>query len=178
MEEETWHPWNGAATSAVEDLVRNRFFLAAGLTLFVDLATKVWALRALSEGPIHHGRVSFVLAHNVHGAMGFLHQLPTDYRRGILIATAMLASVAIVFMARRAAPLARFGLALILGGAMGNLIDRALRGAVVDFIDVMLWPGRHWHTFNVADVAIVVGAVLVALNGSRERRTTTGCVVP
>ena len=51
-------------------------------------------------------------------------------------------------------------------------------GAVVDFIDVTLWPGRHWHTFNVADVALVVGAALVALNGSRERPTTAGCVVP
>lgn len=158
--------------------MRNRFFAIAALTLLADLGSKVWALRALANGPIHAGRLSFVLAHNVHGAMGFLHQLPTDARRGILVATGMLASVAIVFMARRAAPLARIGLALILGGALGNLIDRALRGAVVDFIDVTLWPGRHWHTFNVADVAIVVGAALVALNGTREKRTTAGCVVP
>jgi signal peptidase II len=148
--------------------VRARFFATVAITLFLDLATKVWALRALTDGPLSYGRVSFFLARNVHGAMGFLHQLPTDTRRAVLIATGMLASVAIVFMARRAPPVARFGMGLILGGALGNLIDRALRGAVVDFIDVTLWGGRHWHTFNVADVAIVVGAALVAIGGARH----------
>ena len=150
--------------------MRARFFSLVAVTLFFDLASKVWALRTLTEGPVVLGRVSFVLARNVHGAMGFLHQLPTDARRSVLIATAMLASVAIVFLARRATPGARVGMAMILGGALGNLIDRSLRGAVVDFIDVTLWGGHHWHTFNVADVAIVVGAALVALHtGSAHR---------
>lgn len=152
--------------------MRARFFALVAVTLFLDLGTKVWALRALMDGPVIHGRVSFVLARNAHGAMGFLHQLPTDARRAVLLATGMLAAVAIVFMARRAPPVARVGMGLILGGALGNLIDRALRGAVVDFIDVTLWSGRHWHTFNVADIAIVVGAALVAIGGTVATRET------
>lgn len=148
--------------------MRARFFALTAVTLFLDLATKAWALRALDAGPILHGGLNFVLAHNPHGAMGFLRQLPTDARRALLIATSMAASVALVLLARRAAPLARVGLALILGGALGNLIDRALRGAVVDFIDVIYAPGHHWHTFNVADVAVVLGGALVVL-GTRAQ---------
>lgn len=150
--------------------MRTRFFALAGITLFLDLASKAWALRALSGGPMLLGRVNFFLAHNPHGAMGFLRQLPTDTRRALLVVVGMLASVVIVLMARRASPVARVGLALILGGALGNLIDRALRGAVVDFIDVVLWRGHHWHTFNVADVAVVVGAALVALGTNSTHR--------
>lgn len=151
-------------------LVRARFFATVAVTLFLDLATKVWALRTLANGPLRYGRVNFVLAHNPHGAMGLLRQLPTDARRALLVSTGIVASIAIVLMARRAPPVARFGLGLILGGALGNVIDRALAGSVVDFIDVMLTPSFHWHTFNVADVAVVAGAALVALGTTSAHR--------
>jgi len=59
--------------------------------------------------------------------------------------------------------MARFGLALILGGAFGNLIDRAVFGFVVDFVDVY-WGMTHFWAFNVADSAITIGAVLVLLD--------------
>jgi signal peptidase II len=59
--------------------------------------------------------------------------------------------------------LARVGLSLILGGAFGNLIDRAIFGHVVDFVDVY-WGTTHFWAFNVADAAITVGAVLVLLD--------------
>ena len=59
--------------------------------------------------------------------------------------------------------LARFGLSLILGGAFGNLIDRAFVGHVVDFVDVY-WGNSHFWAFNVADAAITVGAILVLLD--------------
>ena len=58
--------------------------------------------------------------------------------------------------------LSRYGLALILGGAFGNLIDRAIAGYVVDFIDVY-WGEAHFWAFNVADAAITIGAALVLL---------------
>ena len=58
--------------------------------------------------------------------------------------------------------LSRYGLALILGGAFGNLIDRAVAGYVVDFVDVY-WGDAHFWAFNVADAAITIGAVLVLL---------------
>ena len=52
---------------------------------------------------------------------------------------------------------------LIIGGALGNLVDRVRYGHVVDFIDVLYWPGKHWPAFNIADSAIVCGAVGLAL---------------
>jgi signal peptidase II len=58
--------------------------------------------------------------------------------------------------------LSRYGLALILGGAFGNLIDRAIAGYVVDFVDVY-WGEAHFWAFNVADAAISIGAILVLL---------------
>jgi signal peptidase II len=142
------------------------FFALTAVTLFADLGTKAWALRALDAGPLHaiEGRLTFTLAHNANGAMGFLRQLPTDARRAVLIAFALLASAALVTMAQRTRDsITRFAFALTLGGALGNLIDRLIRGSVVDFIDVVYAPGRHWHTFNVADVAIVIGAGLLAI---------------
>lgn len=152
------------------------FFSLVAATLLADLGSKTWALRALAEGPKNaiEGRLSFVLAHNHSGAMGFLHQLAPEPRRLLLVAVTMLAAVAMTVAAARTRPeerLLRGGLALILGGAVGNLADRLLRGAVVDFIDVVYAPGRHWHTFNVADVAIVVGAVLMAIAARPTPRT-------
>ena len=58
---------------------------------------------------------------------------------------------------------ARIGLSLILGGAIGNLVDRVWRASVVDFVDVY-WSGWHFWAFNVADAAITIGAVLVFLD--------------
>ena len=159
------------------------FFSLVALTLFADLGSKTWALRALTSGPrtAIEGRLSFVLAHNQSGAMGFLHQLGPEPRRALLIAVALAAAIAMTVFAARTRPeerVLRAGLAMVLGGALGNVIDRALRGAVVDFIDVVYAPGRHWHTFNVADVAIVAGAVLMALAArptphQRGERTAT-----
>lgn len=147
------------------------FFGVATVTLLLDLASKAWASRALAAGPrtVFPGRLNFVLAHNPHGAMGLLHATPDHARRIILVATTVIASVAVVYWARKASGVARVGLSLILGGALGNLIDRVSNGAVVDFIDVVLYGGRHWHTFNVADVAIVVGVLLTAAELGRSR---------
>ena len=91
----------------------------------------------------------------------------------ILISAA--ASVAIVFFSREIAKLRRFeqvAFGLVLGGALGNLIDRVRTGAVVDFIDIGFGSLR-WPAFNVADSAITIGVVLLAVNLlflSRPRR--------
>jgi signal peptidase II len=80
-----------------------------------------------------------------------------------------IASIALVAIAAYATQLgfherlARLGLSLILGGAFGNLIDRAVAGYVVDFVDVY-WGTSHFWAFNVADAAISTGAVLVLLD--------------
>jgi len=64
-------------------------------------------------------------------------------------------------------------LALVLGGAVGNLVDRIARGGVTDFIDVFV-GNHHWHTFNVADSAITVGLVLMAWDAFVPRREPSG----
>ena len=83
-----------------------------------------------------------------------------------MIGIATLALVAISLYARQLGQhekLSRYGLALILGGAFGNLIDRAIAGYVVDFVDVY-WGSTHFWAFNVADSAITIGAILVLLD--------------
>ncbi|WP_273843399.1 signal peptidase II [Rubrobacter calidifluminis] len=62
------------------------------------------------------------------------------------------------------------GCGLVLGGAAGNLADRLLRGEVTDYLDLRFWPLEHWPVFNLADTAIVVGALLLLLASSRRER--------
>jgi signal peptidase II len=82
-----------------------------------------------------------------------------------MIGIATLALIAISLYGRQLGThekLSRYGLALIVGGAFGNLIDRAIAGYVVDFVDVY-WGEAHFWAFNVADAAITIGAILVLL---------------
>jgi signal peptidase II len=81
----------------------------------------------------------------------------------ILFSVAVIGFLAWLLVTGRAGGrLGEFGIALILGGALGNVLDRVARRSVIDFIDFHV-GGHHWYTFNVADSAIVVGAGLVIL---------------
>ena len=102
---------------------------------------------------------------NTGAAFGLLNAADFPYKSAVMIGIATLALVAISLYARQLGAherLSRYGLALILGGAFGNLIDRAIAGYVVDFVDVY-WGEAHFWAFNVADAAITVGAILVLL---------------
>ena len=102
---------------------------------------------------------------NTGAAFGLLNAADFPYKSAVMIGIATLALVAISLYARQLGAherLSRYGLALILGGAFGNLIDRAIAGYVVDFVDVY-WGQAHFWAFNVADAAITVGAILVLL---------------
>jgi signal peptidase II len=102
---------------------------------------------------------------NTGAAFGLMNAADFPYKSAVMIAIAVLALVAISIYARQLGAherLSRYGLALILGGAFGNLIDRAIAGYVVDFVDVY-WGDAHFWAFNVADAAITVGAILVLL---------------
>lgn len=104
--------------------------------------------------------------HNTGAAFGLLNAADFPYKPMVMIAIAAIALVAIAAYATQLGfheRMARFGLALILGGAFGNLIDRAIAGYVVDFVDVY-WGNTHFWAFNVADSAITMGAVLVLLD--------------
>jgi signal peptidase II len=103
---------------------------------------------------------------NTGAAFGILNAADFPYKPAVMIGIAAIALVAIAAYGTQLGfheRLARFGLSLILGGAFGNLIDRAVSGYVVDFVDVY-WGTSHFWAFNVADAAITVGAIHVLLD--------------
>lgn len=123
--------------------------------------------------PVHGDPVQvipglFDLTHvqNTGAAFGLLNAADFPYKAAVMIGIAGMALLAIAAYAAQLGfheRLARFGLSLILGGAFGNLIDRAVFGHVVDFVDVY-WGTAHFWAFNVADAAITVGAIFVLLD--------------
>lgn len=137
---------------------------AAGLAA-VDQLTKEWALAALKDEVALLPWLNLVLVHNPGAAFGLLSQAG-GWQRWFFIAAGLAISAGIAVWLRRAARAGGrwlpAGLSLVLGGALGNLWDRIVRGAVVDFVDV--YYGRfHWPAFNVADAAISVGAAILIL---------------
>ncbi|MBK7579341.1 MAG: signal peptidase II [Myxococcales bacterium] len=129
-----------------------------------DHATKHLATENLSQ-PVSlvRGLVDLRLAHNTDTAFSLLGGvLGADMRWYVITLVSLLATLGMCFLAfrhwQRLNVAGRFAAALVLGGALGNVTDRALRGHVVDFIHVSYWP-----IFNVADVAIVLGAALLLL---------------
>ncbi len=113
---------------------------------------------------------NLVSARNTGAAFSFLAGAG-GWQRYFFIVLALAASAFIVYLLRRHAAEKRFslGLALILGGAVGNLIDRVRLGYVIDFLDFH-YAGWHYPAFNVADSAITVGAALVIWDGLAKSR--------
>ena len=150
--------------------------LAAAI-LVLDQITKLVALDRLPLGvavPVIDGLLSLTLVLNPGLAFGLLGSIPPAWRWVVaalsLVALAVLARVALRVLPSGGWP-GQLAIGLIFGGAVGNLIDRARFGAVVDFVDVH-WRGWHWPAFNVADSAITVGVTLLALRLMTERSTS------
>lgn len=96
------------------------------------------------------------------------------WQRWFFLAIAVLASAWLTWMlARPQRESEAFSFSLILGGALGNALDRAVRGQVIDYLDFHL-QGWHWPAFNLADVAITAGAALMVLASVLYRRTPVG----
>jgi len=109
------------------------------------------------------GVVDLIHVHNEGVAFGLLNDTSLPFKGWLTTALAALALVGIGFYARHVRPeerLARIGLSLILGGAIGNLADRLRQSYVIDFMDVY-FRGWHFWAFNVADACITIGAILV-----------------
>jgi len=146
---------------------RSSFALAAALLVVLDWWSKRWFQEALaSSGPVEVFQgLRFVLVHNSGAAFGVLASAG-GWQRGLLISLAAGVMVYLAWRLWAARPdesRLNLGFAMILGGAAGNLIDRVRYGHVVDFID--LYVGNwHWPAFNVADMAITIGAGLVILD--------------
>jgi signal peptidase II len=153
---------------APRPLVRRAELATVAVIIVVDQITKFLVRSTIplySKRSVIPRLLDFTHVQNSGAAFGLLNASAFPYKSALMIMVATLALVAISLYARQLGSdeqMSRYGLALILGGALGNLIDRAVSGYVVDFVDVY-WGDAHFWAFNVADAAITVGAILVLL---------------
>ena len=151
---------------------RAALLFGTALVVYVlDRLTKLWAEDALAAHPIEviRGVLTLRFATNSGGAFSMGTSAPWFFATATIVVSVLIAVTA--FRARP--PLQAVALGLILGGALGNLTDRIMRGSgllafdgrVVDWVDVHLWP-----VFNVADSAVVVGAILLGWTSLLEAR--------
>ena len=144
----------------------------AAAIVVLDQITKAMILSALQLGDAHRMTPFFdiVRAHNRGAAFSFLNDA-SGWQRWFFIGLGIAAACFIVWLLARHGGQRLFGwaLALILGGAVGNVIDRLLHGYVVDFIQVH-WKSAYFPSFNVADSAISIGAALLILDELRRVR--------
>lgn len=113
---------------------------------------------------------NFTLAHNYGAAFSFLASAG-GWQRWFFVLLAVTISIVLTIWLKRLpahAKLEATSLALILGGALGNVIDRLIYGYVIDFLDVY-YGSYHWPAFNIADSAICIGAVLLILDSFRNK---------
>ncbi len=156
--------------------MRQRFKILYGIGLLIvllDQLSKYWVVTTLPRFiaiSVIPGFFNLVNVRNSGAAFGFLNNPDTQWQVWVF-ATAALVAVAVIHNLVRGTGTSRpllFGLACILGGALGNCIDRIRLRAVIDFLDFHI-GGYHWPAFNVADIAICVGAGLVLFAMYRQR---------
>ena len=137
-----------------------------------DLATKGWVSSAFRAGDVHVVTpfLNLVLWHNPGAAFSFLAGAG-GWQRWFFVGVTIAVSAVLLAMLRKSGGnrLLAAALALVLGGAAGNLWDRLTLGHVVDFIQLHA-GGYYWPAFNVADSAITVGVVLILWDGLRDAR--------
>jgi signal peptidase II len=147
------------------------WFALAALVIVLDRVTKMLVLESFAPGETLAvtGFLNLVLVFNKGAAFSFLAGA-SGWQSAFFAVVAAVASVVIAVLLVRhpGNRLLALGLALILGGALGNLWDRLLWGHVVDFVDVHA-AGWHWPAFNVADSGITIGAVLLIVESFVRR---------
>lgn len=151
----------------------------AMLIILLDQFTKVWVVGAFQHGDSRHvwSFFNLVRVHNTGAAFSFLAHAG-GWQRWFFVGLGVVATGFIVYMLRQHGGQRMFAwaLSLILGGAVGNVIDRLIHGYVVDFLDFHwaflspMFPGGHFPAFNVADCAITIGAALLILDELRRVR--------
>ena len=161
---------------------RKSLWLWLGLALIVIVLDQLTKTLIIGQFQLHESvRVTsffnIVRAHNTGAAFSFLAGA-SGWQRWFFVGLGVVASVFIVWMLRRhpEQTLFCFAVSMILGGALGNVIDRLLHGYVVDFLDFHfqflspLFPGGHFPSFNIADSAITLGAACLILDELRRVR--------
>lgn len=149
-----------------------RWYVLSIVVIFLDQASKYWvgtSLTPYTPMPVVP-MLNITLAYNTGAAFSFLSGAG-DWHRWFFAAFSFIVSIILIVWIARTNLQERLqlaGISLILGGAIGNLIDRGLHGYVIDFIDVF-YKHYHFATFNIADSAICIGAGLLLLDLLRNR---------
>jgi signal peptidase II len=148
-----------------------RWLALSAVIVVIDQITKYAITRhfAVHEAVEVTSFFNLVLVYNPGAAFSFLSDA-SGWQRGFFITIAFAASAWIIYLLRKHPRQTLFccALSLVLAGAIGNVIDRILFGAVIDFLDFHAY-GWHWPAFNVADAAISCGAVLLVWDGFRPQ---------
>ena len=142
-----------------------RFFVPAALVVALDQVTKQLVWRNGQNYDIIDGYLHITLVKNAGAAFGIFQGGRLFFIIASVAAVVLISVVA--FRLPRAQNLRRLWLSLILGGAIGNLIDRSLHGEVIDFIQIG-FNFHYWPVFNVADMAVTIGAALLVLSSLRS----------
>lgn len=141
--------------------------LIASAVVVLDQVTKLWIVNGVMAPPRVIEMTSFfnvVMVWNTGASFG-LFSTDSPWTRYLLAAVALIIVVALCLWLRRAqSRWLAAALGIVIGGAVGNVIDRFVYGAVADFLDFHL-AGYHWPAFNVADIAITVGVAMLVLDG-------------
>jgi signal peptidase II len=151
------------------DIIWKLAYLAvAGGVFLIDQTTKAWAVRRLRTGDdisVIQGFLNFAYAHNTGVAFSMLDDHGNTGRWGLSVVAIVAAALVVYFFWRTPRTDDRIlgALALLLAGIAGNVTDRVRLGYVIDFIDVQ-FGSWHYPTFNVADMAICIGAGLLILD--------------
>lgn len=149
-----------------------RYFVVAFIVLLIDQVTKWIVIKQMAIGqsiPVIEGFLYFTSHRNAGAAFGILQN-----QRLFFIIVTVLVVIGVVYYllkVRHEKTLLSWALALILGGALGNFVDRLLMGEVVDFIDVKIAIGQFFYNypiFNIADSALVIGVILIFIEAIRE----------
>ncbi len=154
-------------------------FGLASAILILDQITKIWIQNAIplwESRTIIPGLFNLVHVLNKGAAFGFLADLEGNMQTYFFIGVTGLAVVLILHLLRTVHRKDHYlftALGLILGGALGNLIDRIRVGMVIDFLDFYI-AGHHWPAFNVADMAISTGAILLLVSFYKKKRYASG----
>src|SRR4051794_11000723 len=154
---------------------RGKAYVAAMGVFALDRLTK-WIVEsnvsAMDTIQVIPGLFNIVRSENRGMAFGIMNDSSNEWRTTLLVvlsAAAVAFVAALLWNAQRLDRSSFWGLTLILGGAAGNVLDRAAWGRVTDFLDFYIHD-YHWHTFNVADSAIVIGSGLLLLDLLRPNR--------
>ena len=150
----------------MERTARKNIFLVLGIAViaFLDIITKFAVIMHLKPGQVIEMTSFFNMVFVLNKGIGF--SLLSNVHNANLIMLAINSVVCLlllVWMMREKNTLTTIGLMSVIGGAIGNLLDRATQGGVVDFLDFHL-KGKHWPAFNLADAAICLGAFLIILS--------------